>query len=175
MKPMTDEQRKMAEDNHDLVYAFLKANELPEDQYYDVVIFGFLCAAQDYCEDPSLQKYRFGTVAWKRMKRELYSHRRYLNAQKAGAKTVSIHDVVSEDSTQKWEDVLHDNCDLLSLLQAEMVLHSLAVSPRDRRIMRMRLNGDRMHDIAKAERLTFQDINVALTKLQKLVTEALYL
>lgn len=175
MKPMTDEQRNLAEENHDLVYAFLKANDLPEDQYYDVVIFGFLCAVQEYYENPGLKQYKFSTVAWKKMNRELYCHRKYLSSRKHAATTVSIHDTVSEDSTQRWEEVLHDPCDLLSVLQAEMVLHSLAVSPRDRRIIRMRLNGERMHDIAKAERLTFQDINDTLVHLQKLFTEALYL
>lgn len=175
MQPMTDEQRKLAEENHNLVYAFLKANNLPEDQYYDVIIFGLLCAVQEYCENPGLKRYKFSTVAWKKMNRELYCHRKYLSSQKNAHETVSIHDFISEDSTQRWEEVLHDNYDLLCMLQAEMVLHSLAISPRDRRILRMRINGDRMHDIARAERLTFQDINETLAQLQKLVTEALYL
>ena len=40
MKTLTDEQRKFAEENHDLVYTFLNENRLPTVQYYDVVIFG---------------------------------------------------------------------------------------------------------------------------------------
>ena len=67
MKPMTDEQRRLAEANHDLVGAFLRENKLPEEQFYDVVIFGYLCAVQQYCENPTLQKrYSFATVAWKK-------------------------------------------------------------------------------------------------------------
>lgn len=59
MKALTDEQRKFAEENHDLMYAFLKENGLESSQYYDIVVFGYLCAVQEYCEKPKLQKYKF--------------------------------------------------------------------------------------------------------------------
>ena len=59
MKPLTGEQKHLAELNHDLVYKFLNENNLPESEYYDVVIFGYLCAAQEYCEKPKLKKYSF--------------------------------------------------------------------------------------------------------------------
>lgn len=34
MKTLTDEQRKFAEQNHDLVYKFLNENGLSESMYY---------------------------------------------------------------------------------------------------------------------------------------------
>lgn len=43
MKPLTAEQSQIAELNHDLVFEFLNEYNLPESQYYDVVIFGYLC------------------------------------------------------------------------------------------------------------------------------------
>ena len=55
MKPLTAEQSQIAELNHDLVFEFLNEYNLPESQYYDVVIFGYLCAVQEYCEKPELQ------------------------------------------------------------------------------------------------------------------------
>ena len=51
MKPLTAEQSQIAELNHDLVFEFLNEYNLPESQYYDVVIFGYLCAVQEYCEN----------------------------------------------------------------------------------------------------------------------------
>ncbi len=35
----------MASENHDLVLKFLKAKQLAKDDYYDVVIFGYLRGA----------------------------------------------------------------------------------------------------------------------------------
>ena len=39
IRPLTKEQQRFAEENHDLVYGFLKAKNLPESSFYDVVIF----------------------------------------------------------------------------------------------------------------------------------------
>ena len=36
--PLTPEQRLFAAENHDLVYAFLKEKNLPESDFYDIVI-----------------------------------------------------------------------------------------------------------------------------------------
>ena len=42
--PLTKEQQAFATDHHGLVYKFLNENRLPEDEFYDVVIFGYLKA-----------------------------------------------------------------------------------------------------------------------------------
>ena len=46
--PLTPEQRLFAEENHNLVYKFLAENHLPRDEFYDVVIFGYLRAVSRY-------------------------------------------------------------------------------------------------------------------------------
>ena len=97
MKALTDEQRKFAEENHDLVYAFLKENGLASGQYYDIVVFGYLCAVQEYCEKPKLQKYKFATVAWKKMKRELNHHYEYLTREKRIPLTSLCHFGIAEE------------------------------------------------------------------------------
>ena len=45
--PLTPEQGTFAAENHGLVLKFLNENHLPEDEYYDVVIFGYLKAVKD--------------------------------------------------------------------------------------------------------------------------------
>ena len=175
MRPMTEKERVFAEENHNLIYQFLKANDLPEDQYYDIVVFGFLQAVQDYCANSKTQKYQFSTIAWRKMNCSVLDHRRYLASQKRGASTVSIHDPISEDSVRRWEDVLHDDCDALKALQAEMALPSLALTPKERRITRMKRQGESMHAISKAEHMTFRQINSALDKVKKHLMKAIYL
>lgn len=165
----------MAEANHHLVYAFLKEHQLPESEYYDVVVFGLLHAAQDYCEKRRLKRYRFSTVAWKKMTCELKDHQRYLASQKADLSAVSIHDPISEDNALRWEDVLHDESAPLNAMLAELALHDLAVTPMEQRILQMKRSGERMHDIAKTEGLTFRQINAALSRLKKLLKDAIYL
>lgn len=175
MRPMTECERTFAEGNHSLVYRFLSANGLSEDAYYDIVIFGYLQAVQEYCAAKETQKYQFSTVAWRKMDCALKDHRRYLESKKRAAFTVSIHDPVSEGSTRKWEDILHDDCNALKKLQVEMVLHSLVLTPKERRITRMRQKGESMHSISKAEHMTFQQINSVLEKIKKYFIKALFI
>ena len=59
--PLTKEQQEFAAEHHGLVYRFLNDNHLPEDEFYDVVIFPYLKAVRDYCDNTSAQEYSFST------------------------------------------------------------------------------------------------------------------
>ncbi len=52
--PLTKEQQEFAAEHHGLVYKFLNDNHLPEDEFYDVVIFPYLKAVRDYFSDKNL-------------------------------------------------------------------------------------------------------------------------
>lgn len=172
MMPLTEKQKRLAETNHNLVYEFLNANNLPESQYYDVIIFGFLCAVQEYCENPKLQKYSFSTVAWKRMHREFSNHIKYLERKKRDYPTVSLSDLIgNEDNSRSVEDVIAVENELLEELRLNLMLHSLAseITQRQMRIIRMKLQGYRMHDIAKEEKMTFSDINGQLDGVRSIL------
>lgn len=173
MKALTDEQRKFAEENHDLIYAFLKENSLPVVQYYDVVVFGYLCAVQEYCENPKLQTFAFATLAWKRMRREVFNYRKYLSK-----------DVGSHATTMYLQDIQYDRIsenlvckqdELMVQLETELILHALAkkLPSKEMRIIRMKLDGAGMHDIAKAERITFHDIKQLLAGTYDTVVQVL--
>ena len=41
---MTEEQRRYAAENHDLIYRFLREKGWSVDEYYDVAAFGYLTA-----------------------------------------------------------------------------------------------------------------------------------
>lgn len=164
MKPLTAEQSQIAELNHDLVFEFLNEYNLPESQYYDVVIFGYLCAVQEYCEKPELQKYLFSTVAWKKMKCAVKNHKKYLSQEKRNIPTISLSDIKDGyDSSLKTDETAAENR-LLEDLNFSLLLHSLAsaITEKQMRIIRMKLAGFRMHDIARTEKMTFKDINRAL-------------
>lgn len=176
MKPLTGEQKHLAELNHDLVFKFLNENNLSEADYYDVVIFGYLCAAQEYCENRKLQKYSFSTIAWQKMNGAVKDHKKYLSREKRDIPTISLSELLgnTEDSLC-IEDVLSLENKLLEDLKLELILHSLAahITQQQLRIISMRLDGYPMHDIAKAERMTFQDINKTLRSTELNLEELL--
>lgn len=72
--PLTKEQQTFATAHHSLVYKFLNENRLPEDEFYDVVIFGYLKAVRDYFSDLTAQQFTFSTIANRRMKFCLFDY-----------------------------------------------------------------------------------------------------
>lgn len=173
IKALTDEQRKFAEEHHNLVYTFLKENGLMASQYYDIVIFGYLCAVQEYCEKEKLKKFPFAALAWKRMRREVFNYHKYLS------KDISSHTTTMHLQDLRYdkalEDVVGKQDELLVQLETELILHALAkkLPSREMRIIRMRLDGVGMHDIAKAEHITFRDIKRLLAGTYDTVVQVL--
>lgn len=164
IRPLTQEQQRFAEKNHHLVYAFLNEKELPESVFYDVVIFGYLKAVQEYCEVLSLHRFKFSTLAWKRMRSSLTNYYKYLSRPKRNAPVVGFDELIGSEDGLRWEDVISRQDEMMLRFETELLLHTLAsrLPRREMRIIRMKVRGDRMHDIAKEERMTFRQINKAL-------------
>lgn len=66
-KPLTPEQITMVEQHHNLIYGFLRAHNLPIDDYYDIAAEGLIRGVQAYyAQDPRLQEYNLSTIVqWK--------------------------------------------------------------------------------------------------------------
>lgn len=83
--PLTEEQAAFAAEHEELVGKYLNIRYLPKDEYYDVVIFGFLRAVRRYLTTPALLRYKFSTIAYKAMQCDLGSHFLALRAAKRSA------------------------------------------------------------------------------------------
>lgn len=82
MKKLTYEECEFATKNHSLVTKFLKGKHL-KDEYYDIIIFGYLKAVTVYVNNIDLQKeYEFAIIANRKMKDALIEHYIYLDRQK---------------------------------------------------------------------------------------------
>lgn len=176
IRPLTQEQQRFAEKNHHLVYAFLNEKELPESVFYDVVIFGYLKAVQEYCEVLSLHRFKFSTLAWKRMRSSLTNYYKYLSRPKRNAPVVSFDELIGSEDGLRWEDVISRQDEMMLRFETELLLHTLAsrLPRREMGIIRMKVRGDRMHDIAKEERMTFRQINKALENSYPTVISVLW-
>ena len=54
--PLTLEQKIFATQNHDLIFKFLNEKHLSEDEFYDIVVFGYLRSVQRFFSEPNLQQ-----------------------------------------------------------------------------------------------------------------------
>ena len=78
-RPLTDAERALVERYHNLIYRVMHDLHLgtqADTDLYGEAALGLILAAQRYLTDESLQKYRFTTIAYSRIRNALLRQRR---------------------------------------------------------------------------------------------------
>lgn len=163
--PLTLEQKKFASDHHDLVYKFLHDRHLPIDEFYDIVIFGYLNAVKRYFSRTDLHVYTFATLSWKLMTQSLTDYYKEQLCQKRNAEELSLHTLSCTDDLP-FEDALPASDNYMQQLEFTLLLHDLAkrVSKQQMDIVRMRSSGYNLQDIANRQ-------NTSTKRIRKLLEE----
>lgn len=170
--PLTPEQKVFAAQNHDLIYKYLNENHLSEDEFYDVVAFGYLRAIRRFFSDLQLQEYSFGTVAWKGMQGALNDHKKAQRGQKHAAKVLSLHTELGDEHYSLGESSARYE-DLMAQLEAKLLLHDLAkrVSKQQMEIVRLKSSGYNLRDIATRQNTSTKRIRSLLEEVRCVLTE----
>lgn len=173
--PWTDERNIFATDHHGLVYSFLRNNYLSEDDYYDIVIFGYLKAVEDYFNKPELQQYSFATIAWKAMLRSLSRHYKSENCLKRKADVVSLN-VSFIDGGRPLEETISESHPLMLQLETKLLLHDLAgrVSRQQMDMVRLKSSGYGIREIAKDQKVSMKQVKQLLEEVRSILTEMCY-
>lgn len=116
LEPLTYLEQKYAEENHNLVYGFLHRYKYSIEEYYNIVIFGYLKAVQIYTRRKDLQsKYDFAFIAWQYMRSEIGHHFESERTQKRTLPEKSF----SLNTEIKREDGTIETCDVADGKSAE--------------------------------------------------------
>ena len=153
--PLTYRQSVFAAKNHRLVYRFLREKGLPADEYYDVVIFGYLRAVRRYLTDAKLRKYRFSTIAWSCMRADLTNHMR------KAKHTVELTDTM-QSQQKAWQ-----------YMELKLMLYELSkiISAKQMEIVRLRIYGYSVSEIAKIKELSAKQVRRILRDVYKVLRE----
>ena len=163
-KRLTEEQKAFAEENHNLIYTFLHKRNLNRDEYYDVVVMGYLNAVANY--DPS-RGTTFSTYAFFCMNNSVKMHYRagVNKANKWGISFTGLEDPLFDGFT-RGEVIPHPE-DVESLFRYEEYIRAInSLSPRLREIIMMRIEGFNQVEIAKK-------VGISQTQIGRLITKAL--
>lgn len=173
--PLTIEQKLFAAENHGLVYKFLSENRLPEDEFYDLVIFGYLRAVRRYFTEKELQKYSFSTIAWNCMRVDLYNCTRKKFRQKRNAEVISIH-LIPHENSLSLEETLSKPDELMMQLETDLLLHDLAkrISGQQMDMVRLKSGGYGIREIAKSQKVTMKQVKEVLENVRQILTELCY-
>ena len=137
---MTQEEREFAEQHHDMVIDYLRCKRLPMDDFYDVVIFGYLSAAQQSFRNPPVGV-EFKAMAFRAMKDTVLRDGEYNTRAKRCGSIVSLDTDAIPDPKQ---DVERQTERKALLEQAASV-----ATPREAKIIRFLVDGFALREAAR--------------------------
>lgn len=83
LKPLTEEEKELATENHSLVYSFLHRHNYAIEDFYNVVICGYLRSVQVYNRRNDIkEKYQLAFIAEQYMRAEIANHFRKEHSMK---------------------------------------------------------------------------------------------
>lgn len=139
---MTEEEREFAEQQHELVICFLRCKHLPIDDFYDVVIFGYLSAVQQYFRNPP-SNVAFEAMAFRAMKDTILRDHEYAARAKRSGITVGLDDVGNTlaDPRQNVERQTEGKALLEQVVSV--------ATPKEARIINLLMDGFALRDAAR--------------------------
>lgn len=169
---MTPLQRQFAEEHQDTVFRFLSHKNLSIEDYYDIVIFGYLQAVQEYDENPALSRFQFNTIAWTKMSDCLSKHYAYENKPKRKAPTVSIYAVTNNGLA--LDEVLPDRQKDIPTQTADRLLAMEILScltETEQQMVHLKADGLTCREIAEIFSTTVHSINGRFRRMRMRLTE----
>lgn len=147
---------------------FLTSKRLSADDYYDVVIFGFLRAVYRYLDDDNLQRYKFSTIAWSCMNSDLCAHRRKASRMKRQAETVSIYSGVLDSYTAAGYGSQQ-------YLEFQFLMQDLdrQLTPDQREVLWLRLRGDSIREISQVKKIPMKNVQSLLDGIGTILKQLL--
>ena len=142
LHPMTQEEREFAEQKHDLVIDYLRRKRLPMDDFYDVVIFGYLSSVQQYFRNPPAGV-SFEAMAVRAMKDSILRDSEYHARAKRSGVTVSMDDTDSTltDPRQDTERQVEGKALLEQVVSV--------ATPKEARIINLLMDGFVLREAAR--------------------------
>lgn len=164
--PLTEQESAFAAEHHSLIYRYLNERNLSEDEYYDVVVFGYLNGVRIYFRREELKQYSFTTIAWKSMNSSYGNYERSKRCEKNYAQVLSIHEPYH--SVYSLEEMIADAKD-----HAEETIVAIAVKETlqsfeqtECEILKLLMEGYPKAEIRRILGMSVETLNVTIASMQ---------
>ena len=143
---MNPEQKKLVEENHNLIHSFLHRGKLSEADYYDLAAIGLCKAAEAY--NPS-KGYKFSTLAYRCMGNLIGKEFRDSKAKKRQGVVLSYDQIVTDDITflDTMESAKNTENEVVSRITLRKLLSGM--SPKQREVLCLLSQGYTQQEVAK--------------------------
>ena len=159
--PLTQEQSDFAAEHEDLIGKYLGIRRLPKDEYYDVVVFGYLRAVRRYLTIPALQEHKFSTIAYKAMQCDLGGYFAALRAAKRAAAVLEYDDEFHNYATA-MEDPVSMQVEHTADLQETHSRLFRCLTPSQSKIVHLKVRGYSKRETAKAQGIRPKEVTAEL-------------
>lgn len=164
------DRKKLAEENHNLIYWFCNKNHLNLEEWYDIIAIGYMKAINQYDE---AKDNKISTYLVKCMKNEYLLKIREINTKgripknciysldmeygtsaKGGNDNIetALKDIIPDENSE-FENEICFRHDL------ENAFNAINLSERYRNVYFLRLNGYKLREIAEIEKCSRQNVN----------------
>lgn len=82
IRPLTEEERVFAEENHNLIYGYIRSHQLEIEEWYDILIIPYLNSVKKYFTYEKLQKYSFSLICYRTLDSARSNYWRDMNRKK---------------------------------------------------------------------------------------------
>lgn len=163
---LNDKQRKLVEDNHNLIYFYAKKYKVSIEEYYDTLAMALCQAAYNFDE----KKGAFSTIAIKTMYFKM-QHEFSYNTKKS---KIPIDKIMHYENTYQMEDVItsHDSPERIAICKLsynDMLnkILNLTDNEKHKKIVMYRLQGLTVQEIGKKVNISHQNVSYALKRIKE--------
>lgn len=121
-RPLTEEEKRLAEKNHDLVYQFLRAHNYSMEDYYNTAVFGYLKGIQKYCRyDGNNTENNLAGICWNCMRSEMKSYFKMETVKKRKPTEIIMTKVSSAEDEVIALEILKSVMENLTIRQQNII------------------------------------------------------
>ena len=141
---MTQEEREFAEQNHGLVTEYIRKKHLAMNDCYDIVIFGYLSAVQQYFRNPPAGV-KFKAMAFRAMKDAILRDGEYNARAKRCGYAVRL------DTEGRHSTIPDQKQDVEQQIERKALLEQAAkvATPKESKIIELLIDGFALHEAAR--------------------------
>lgn len=156
---LNDQQRRIVEENHNLIYAFMNQHKLDSEEYYGLCAIGLCKAAETMDKN---KHYSLSTYAFKCMENEIRDSIRGTNAEKRKSNKGNISIFAETDKGREYyiTDLMPDqkNFEKNSIFKVQILNKIRILSHTEKFLVKSYLMGDSVKDICNKTGFTHQYI-----------------
>ena len=163
---LTVQEAAFAAEHHDLIFRYIAKRGLSEDEYYDVLVFGYLRSVRQYLRNEELRQYSFNCIAWRAMDSSYSHYLSYKTAAKRNVPALCLYEPYR--GADALEEAIADAYDIAEDVAQRISVEETmkAFDATERRIVALLTEGYRFTEIAEMLGIAAKALDAIVSRME---------